>query len=77
MQSLNQGIEFKDKKIQYGGLVKAVNTIEDLQEGFQGIREGLEQRISPFNDQIIDFGEMTSSPNTDVDKIKFLSKTKQ
>tara|TARA_B110000444_G_C18815362_1_gene584834 strand:- start:321 stop:1631 length:1311 start_codon:yes stop_codon:yes gene_type:complete len=55
MQSLNQGIEFKDKKIQYGGLVKSVNTKKDLQEGFQGIQEGLEQRISQFNDQIIDF----------------------
>ena len=45
MQSLNQGIDFKDKKIQYGGLVKAVNSIKDLQEGFDSIfiQEGFEQ----------------------------------
>ena len=55
MQSLNQGIVFKDKKIRYGGLVKASNTNEYLQEGFQGMREGFGEKIQQFNDQIIDF----------------------
>ena len=59
MQSLNQGIEFKDKKTQYGVLVKPkkISEIfkEGFQEGFQGFREGLDQGLKQFNDQIIDF----------------------
>ena len=54
MQSLNQGISFKDKKIRYGDLVKAENTIKDLKEGFQG-GDARAKKIQQFNDQIIEF----------------------
>lgn len=54
MQSLNQGIEFKDKKIRYGGLVKAANTIKGLKEGFES-GDTRAEKIQQFNDQIIEF----------------------
>lgn len=65
MQSLNQGIEFKDKKTQYGVLVKPKKISENFQEGFQGYREGLDQRLQQFNDQIIDFHGGSAKGDTD------------
>lgn len=67
MQSLNQGIEFKDKKLQYGGLVKELRKTEYLKEGFQSIREGLQDRVQQFNNQVLEFH---GSIKGDVDKVQ-------
>lgn len=63
MESLNQGIYFKDKKRSYKSLVKP--QVNKSIEGFS-VREGLETRMMQFNDQVLDFHG--GSLNGDKDK---------